>query len=239
MNSLPANHLSHIANFYGAKIGELQFFLEKIVHNCDESLRLFKDGRENNDKSGTHLAYHFSAYTNTIQTLKDAAAMLSEDALPWSQIKALRHGAFITDARNAVTHDGNPIVAAWADGRYFVPNKIVRLERDKVIVIDRPMVDIRQLCLEFSAEFATLLGETLKKIQEDERLSMSTFDIDQLNEALESELMPSFAKELIAQQRSQIIEALSNVKTRPIEKAIKKAEGLAAYCEAQLAKPES
>lgn len=236
MTSLPANYLACIANFYGSKLDELRYFLEKIVDACDEALNLFKVGQQDNDRTGAHLAYSFSAYTNTIQTLKDAASLLCEGALPWSQIKALRHGRFMKDARNAITHDGNPIVTAWVDGRYFVPNKIVRLERDNVVVIDRPVVDVRQFCLEFSADFATLLSETLKKIPEYERLTMSVFDVGQIDEALESDSIPEFAKKLLAEQRERIMEALNNIKVPRIEKAIEKADDLAAYCITELAK---
>lgn len=240
MTALPANYLARIANFYGSKLEELRFHLENIVDSCDESLKLFKLGQQHNDKTGRPLTFSFSSYANTIQTLKDAAGMLKEGALPWSEITSLRHGSFMKGARNAITHDGNPIISAWADGRYFVPNKIVRLERikgqDKVVVIEPPTADVRQFCLEFTADFASLLSKTLKEIPDNDCLSMTIFDIREIDEVFqESSFIPEFAKKLVAEQCDRILEALRNTKTLHVEDAVKKADDLTAYCIAKLA----
>lgn len=236
MTALPDNHLARIANFFDSKLEELRFHLENIVEICDESRKLFESGKPQVNGVGRLLVYSFSSYTNTIQSLKDTAGVLIPNTLSWEKIKALRHGSFMKDVRNAITHDGNPVISAWADGRYFVPNKIVRLEYEKVVVIDPPALDVRQFCLEFSADFAKLLSETLKEIPQDDRLSTSILDIKELDEVFrDSSLIPEFAKQLHVEQREKILEDLKNVKTPHIETAIKRADELAAYCAAKLA----
>lgn len=237
MTSLPANRLAHISNFYGSKLDELQFFLEKIVDACDESLRLFRAGQQHTDKTGRLVTFSFSAYTNTIQTLKDAVGLLHDGVLPWSKIKTLRHGSFMYDVRNAMTHDGNPVISGWTDGRYFVPFRIVRLNREKkVVVIEPPTVDVRQFCLEFTADFSNLLSEALKAIPDDIRHQQAVFDINELDQVFkESSFIPECARQLHVEQREQILEALKNTKAPRIETAVKKADDLAAYCAAKLA----
>jgi hypothetical protein len=231
------NRLAHIANFYSSKLDELQFFLEKIVDACDESLRWFKAGQENTDDTGRLVTFSFSAYTNTVQTLKDATGLLREEVFPWSKIKTLRHGSFMYDARNAITHDGNPIISGWADGRYFVPFKIVRLNNEKkVVVIDPPTVDVKQFCLEFTADFADLLSQTLKMIPDDIQHQLAVFNINELDEMFrDSSFIPEFARQLHVEQREQVLEALQSIKAPRIETAIQKADDLAAYCAAKLA----
>ena len=235
MTAPPANHLARIANFFGYKLDELRFHLETIIDHCEESLACFQAGQPKVEGKDRRLVYGFSSFTNTIQTLKDAGGMLAPDALPWSKIKALRHGGFMKDVRNAITHDGNPVISAWADGRYFVPNKIVRFEYEKVVVIDPPAVDVRQFCLEFTADFARLLSQILKDIPDDERLSMSIFDINEIDVVLrDSAFMPEFAKKILAEQRDEIQKYLQETRVPHIEEAIKKADDLAVLCSAKL-----
>jgi hypothetical protein len=236
MSTLPANHLARIANFYSAKLKELQYFLGIIVDNCDESLRRANTQDANADQTGGPVTFNFSAFANTVQTLKDMTNTLKPEALTFGKISELRHGSFMYLGRNAMTHDGNPVISSWVDGRYFVPNKILRKDnRGEIKVIHPPVVDVRQFCLEFSADYINLLIEVLRTIPDDEKLSMSVFDIDELDHFYESNVfVPDFAISMFIEQRAWIEEVLKNQRVPRIENSIELAQEIAAYCKEKL-----
>jgi hypothetical protein len=236
MSTLPANHLARIANFYSTKLRELRYFLRIIVDNCDESLRRANTLEANTDPTAGPVTFSFSAFTNTIQTLKDMTNTLKPGALSWKKIEELRHGRFMYLVRNAMTHDGNPVIFAWADGHYFVPSKIVRADdKGNVKVIHPPTEDLRKFCLEFSFDYLNLLTETLQEIPDSEKLSMSIFDIDELDEFYENnEVVPEFAIKMFIEQRAEIEEVLKSQRVPRIENAAKLAQEIASYCDEKL-----
>lgn len=236
MTTLPKNHIARISNFYSPKLRELKYFLAQIVENCDESLRRANTLEANTDPTGGPVTYIFSAFTNTVQTLKDITEKLKPGTMPWSKISKLRHGTFIYDVRNAMTHDGNPVISAWVDGHYFVPNKIVREDKHgNIKVIDHPKVNVRQFCLEFTVDFANLIKEVLQQIPDEEKLAVSIFDIDEIDEfSVTNLLIPEFALKMLRDQRSQIEEAIRSIRVPRIENAIKVADELVIYCNENL-----
>lgn len=237
MSKLPPNHLARIANFYSPKLKEFSHFLHLIVENCDESLRRANTFEANSDPTGGPLTYSFSAFTNTVQTLKDITGKLWPGIMPWSKIKLLRHGNFLYLARNAMTHDGNPVVSLWVDGHYFVPSKIVREDQNgNVVEIVPPVEDVKKFCLEFSCDFMRLIVTTLEQVAEDDRLSMSVFDIDELDQIQHTnKLIPEFAIALFKEQRSQIEQSMRNMVVPRVANALTLAHEIAVYCDEQLA----
>lgn len=237
MPILPPNHLARIANFYSPKLKEFRYFLEKIVENCDESLRRANRLEADSDPTGGPLTYSFSAFTNTVQTLKDITGKLLPEMMPWSKIKALRHGTFLYLARNAMTHDGDTIVTMWVNGYYFVPSKIVREDqKGNVVEIIPPVEDVKQFCLEFAVDFINLIVATLEQVADDERLSMSILDIDDLDQIYQNNRhVPEFVIALMREQRSQIEQAMQSMTVPRIANAITLANEIAAYCNEQLA----
>ena len=233
MQKVSQRHRLLVANHFGSKVRELRYHLEVIVVGCDQSLTLFANKQTVPIENNQAVIYGFSAFVNVVQSLKDALKTVSAKQLPWSQIVQLRHGAFIRDARNAATHDGNPVVSAWVDGRYFVPAKIVRLDhRGQVIEIPAPTKDIRTLCLEFAEDFCQLLRETLIGLESVEELKGALFNMAEREEAIvESNVMPEFVKEIFENSRQEIETNLREVKHDPVDQAIGYLAELIKYCE--------
>jgi hypothetical protein len=233
MQELSERHRRWVANHFGSKVQELQYHLRAIVAACDQSLALFASGQDVPRVNNQAVVYGFSAFANVVQTLKDSVKTVTNEQLPWSKIVQLRHGAFMRDARNSATHDGNPVVSAWVDGRYFVPAKIVRLgDREQVIEIPAPTKDIRAVSLEFSGDFCQLLRETFIGMESVEPLRGALFNMAELEEAfVESNVMPEFAKELFASNRQEIATSLLDVKHDPVAQAIGHLDELIQYCE--------
>ncbi|SDG97654.1 hypothetical protein SAMN04487926_101482 [Paraburkholderia steynii] len=232
MQAFSERHRRWVANHFGGKIKELHYHLTAIVVACDQSLRLSSSGLHVPSENSEAVVFGFSAFANTIQTLKDAAKTVTGEQLPWSQIEQLRHGAFMRNARNATTHDGHPVVSAWVDGRYFVPARIVRLgDREQIIEIAAPTEDIRTLCLEFSQDFCQMLREILSRTENVAPLRGIPFDMAELDEAIaESNVMPEFVKQMFAANRQEIAKSLDTIRHDPVAEVIKRLDEVTRYC---------
>lgn len=236
MNELQDDHRRWVANYCGGKIEELQYHLAAIVTACDTSINLFTSNQQLPESNSQAVIYGFSSFTNVIQTLKDSIKTVTGKQLPWSKIQQLSHGAFFQDARNAATHDGNPVINAWVDGRYYVATKIVRLgDKGQVIEIPAPNNDIRTLCLEFADDFCQLLRQKLLETKENSSLEGSPFNMTDLEEAFtSSNLIPNFAIQLFKKEKERIAESLKVAKHDPVAQAIARLDILLKYINEQL-----
>lgn len=120
-------HRLWVSSFFKSKVKEFDFFLRSVVECCDQSMDRFHKGQQGNEQTESRIVYTFSAFSNTVQSLKDSGSTFLKPKIVWSDIEGLRHGTFIWLSRNAATHDGNPVISGWADGRYFVPKTFIGL----------------------------------------------------------------------------------------------------------------
>ncbi len=141
-------HRLWVSSFFKSKVKEFNFFLRSVVECCDQSMDRFHKGQQSNEQTESRIVYTFSAFSNTVQSLKDSGSTFLKPKIVWSDIEGLRHGTFIWLSRNAATHDGNPVISGWADGRYFVPKDIHRFDSSgKLIEIPAPTVDVPNFVL--------------------------------------------------------------------------------------------
>lgn len=237
MEEFSERHRLYVANFFSGKVKELRFQLATIVAGCDESLGLIGSGSAVPDTTCQAVIYGFSAFSNTIQILKDAVKTVTKEPLAWSEIERLRHGAFMKNARNAATHDGNPVITGWADGRYFIPAKITRIAYDQIVEIPAPTEDVRTICLDFTIDFCHLLRDVLSVSENVGQLKGVGLNIEDLEAAFaNSTVIPAFAQEIFAQQRGEIEAALKQVKRDPIAKAILELNEVIQYCDSATVK---
>ncbi len=238
MEHFSDRHRRWVATFLQGKIKELHYHLNSIVTACDKSLLLFSNRNFPipNDNEQT-VVFGFSAFSNVVQTLKDAVNTIVDDKLPWSRIEKIRHGSFMKNVRNAATHDGNPVISAWRDGRYFVPRKIVRLDqKGKIIEIPSPSTDVRTICLEFSIDYCRLLKEMLSTAQEDPNFKRPSMNIDDLEDELNaSDFTPQFVKDFFAANKVKISEEIAGADHDPIKLAINSLDKTICFCEGALA----
>lgn len=136
------------------------FFLNKIADDCLDSYGRFLANKETISNRGIN--YNFSAYANTLQSLKDALETSLKIKITWADLyKDNDYCEFIKQSRNAMTHDGSPIINMWSDGLFYVPADIFRLgTKSKPEIIKAPTENILTVCLKFS----DLLMEWLKKL---------------------------------------------------------------------------
>lgn len=228
-------HQRWVANYFRGKVDEFGYRLDEVVSACDTSLACAMAGKNHPEGTGKAVTYGFSALSNLVQTLKDSASTFLDARVSWGPIKTLRHGKFFYLSRNAATHDGNPIISCWVDGYFYIPSDIRRLDDDeKLVVIPAPTVDLRTLCLEFSADFTSLLAERLSSMAREPFLLGTSFDIDEVATFMTSDLVPQFARDLFAQNAEQIQADVRACRFDPIEDSIKKLNAIKQRCEDQL-----
>jgi len=137
------------------------FFLSKIVDDCLDSYKRFLAHEET--IGNRELNHNFSAYANTLQSLKDALVTSLDIQITWTDLYKNNHYCeFIKQSRNAMTHDGLPIISMWADGLFYVPMDIVRVDtKKKLETIKVPEEDILTVCLKFSCSLMKWLKELM------------------------------------------------------------------------------
>lgn len=232
MEDLLKNHRRAVASFIITKIEEYQFHLELIINSCNKTIILFFEQKQIPREIERAVVYGFSALTNCIQSIKDAMDTATNNDFSWSRIKALKYGNFMHDARNAVTHDGNPIISAYANGRYFVPEKICRINKRGLVTIPAPKADIRTICLEFTEDFCCLLRQTLLDAHNKPAFQSMPFSIQEMTSSIiESSVTPDFVRDAFRKDLNQITEQLKFAESNPSAQALKSLDRLAAYCE--------
>ncbi|WP_157140518.1 hypothetical protein [Achromobacter xylosoxidans] len=233
MNITPDQHRRWVSSFFKEKVGEFDFFLRSIIECCDQSMRRFRNGEQSDVEKERRIVYSFSAFTNAIQTLKDAGSTFLSPKITWSDIKDLRHGNFMWLSRNAATHDGHPVISAWADGLYYVPNDIERFDsKGELVRIPAPTADVSQFCLEFAKDFCECLSTRLVSLGSAPKAPPNLAEIQHF--FLSSSVVPDFARELFRQNQDLIESAISQIKYDPVSDAVESLLSISRFCESRL-----
>jgi hypothetical protein len=228
-------HKLAVATYIDGKVREFSYHLKTIVDSCDRSFAACGENRI--DTEGKIVVYGFSSYTNAMQALKDAIKTIGASPLTWTDIAQVAHGDFISKARNAITHDGNPIVNAWVDGKYFVASDISRVGvHGEPIEIVRPNEDVRTVCLQFAAGFASVIRDRLTLILGTFQLGGSPFNMAEFEDIVgSSPLIPEHVKQMTVDNRDAIRAAIENAPpSDPLKKAIVSLDDVIAYCNRKL-----
>lgn len=151
-----------------------------------------------------HLNYFFSAYLNTIQSLKDASQTAAGSSLSWRDLSPA-YGPFLRYSRNAITHDGSRLINAGQGTKNFIAGPLRRIDdHGDVITFDPPQDDVLTLCCKLSKEVLVSLRAFLTR----ERAKVPTPNAEDfkrsLAASLESPFLPHYAKELARANRAQI-----------------------------------
>ena len=149
---------SQAAHFLAHKVQEFNFRLSELLSVTEESSRRFAAKTGDAPKAGRLVNFHFSALSTLVQTFKDLLPAMTGSRVSWNQLANVRHLEFLRDVRNAITHDGNPVINMWVDGRFYVGADFVRQDqRGHPVLIRAPQKDIHALVLEFAEDFCTYL----------------------------------------------------------------------------------
>ena len=209
-----------VGNSLKGKIDEHGFFLQKIseVTNIIEQKHAKQDYPLNTELD--QLNYFFSAYLNTIQSLKDACQTAMEADFFWGDLSH-SYGDFIHYCRNAATHDGYHLINAGKGTRNYIIGPLRHMDgKGNVIEFDPPKEDILNLCLNISAEGLASIGDLL--IREGRKIPVAEeADFIESNEAsLKCDFIPDEVKKIIRANKASIEASFKEVQIEVIPQTL-------------------
>jgi len=201
-----------VGNSLKGKIGEHWFFLQQIA----DTTNIIKQKHSEQDyplnTELDRLNYFFSAYLNTIQSLKDSCQTTMDVDFSWSVLSPT-YGDFIFYCRNAATHDGYHLINAGKGIKNYITGPLRRIDgRGNVVEFDPPKEDILTLCWNLSAEALASIGCLLKR--EGGKIPVTEeADFRKTNEALlTSDFIPDEIKRMIQTNKESIEASFKGLK---------------------------
>ncbi len=223
-----------VGNNLKNKIGELGFFLEKIIElsKVIEQRDLKRDYPLNEELD--KLNFFFSAYLNTIQSLKDAFKAATGANFSWKDISPT-YGNFVYFCRNATTHDGSHLINAGKEGRSYIAGPLRRIDNHKkVITFDPPNEDVFSLCCNLTDEILQSLTNLLKREGENILVLADGDFNDAIQTVLASDFMPNEVKGLIQSNIDGIEASFKGIKVDIVHQTIKAIANVARIVEDSL-----
>jgi hypothetical protein len=217
---------TQFAHFLTYKLGELEHWLREVIEICDKSQQLFLGGSKDASGGARQLNYRFAAFASLTQTFKDVLSVVSDTKISWRELDSVRHMFFLQQIRNAITHDGNPVINMWADGRFYIAVDFVRLDnRMQPARIAVPTTDIGTLSLEFTVDLCRHIKATIEPFTGSEWFAEPLYGAEFYLEAVNHPAVPNFARDLIP--KDQIWPEFAG--PNPLLAAIEKLDELASY----------
>lgn len=199
-----AKRKSQFAHFLNHKISELKYRLLQVLEVCDESEQRFKNQQKKLKGEGKELNYRFTAFASLVQTFKDILPVITDQKVSWASLNNVKHIDFMRKSRNAITHDGNPIINMWADGKYYIACAFARLNNSgNLELIKAPPEDIATICIEFTFDLAARIRQMIEPLVEVKEFAFPMYDIEFFGEAILHPAIPKFARKLFQDNAKQ------------------------------------
>lgn len=216
------------AHFLAHTVQEVRFRFLEVSDVCQESRRRFVAQQPQAKGEGELINYRFAAFSSLVQTIKEILPIILERNVSWSSLSHIRHLQFMHSIRNAITHDGNPVINLWVDGRYYVACDFVRLgQNQKPVTVKTPTEDIHTVVLEFTADLCTYLHKVSSFYVGDQSLIGPLYGQDFFANAINHPSIPEFAQRLY--QESDHSDLKLNP-SEPLSEALEELDLLVALC---------
>jgi len=209
-----------VGNNLKGKIGELGFFLQQIgeVTKLIEQKYLKQDYPLNPELD--KLNYFFSAYLNTIQSLKDACQTAMEISFSWTDLSST-YGDFVFYCRNAATHDGYHLINAGKGMKNYITGPLLHIDNHgKVIEFDPPKEDVLSLCCNLTDEVLSSLSGLLKREGNNIPVAKEADFKKSIQASLESDFIPEEIKELTKANLPNIEASFKGVKINVVQQTL-------------------
>jgi len=216
------------AYFLLHKVRETKFRLSELLNVCQASRRRFDAKRPNPEGGSQIVNFHFAAFSSLVQTIKDILPVVSERKVAWSDLSDIRHAQFMREVRNAITHDGNPVINLWADGRYYVACDFVRLnEKQQPARVRAPVEDIETIVIQFTSDLCSHLRNQVLPLLGQEALAGPMYGLEFFENAINHPAVPEFARRLYAEaDRSTLQPEVGD----PVAEVLSELDALLSYC---------
>ena len=211
---------SAVANNLKDKFREHGFFLEEIIKTAKiiEAKCLRQDFPLNAEVD--RLNYFYSAYMNTIQSLKDACQTATGAKISWIELSPA-YGKFVRNSRNATTHDGKHLINAMKGTKNYIVGPLRRIDNlGQVVEFDPPKEDVLTFCCNLTEELLTNLESFLKRERSNIPI-LENLDPESLGQAiLESDFIPKEIKKMVKANRASIEDSLKGIKIDYAQQAL-------------------
>jgi len=206
-----------VGNSLKDKLGELGFFLQQItdIAKLIERKHLLQDYPINTELD--KLNYFFSAYLNTIQSLKDGFKIATGEKIPWNKLSQT-YGDFIFYCRNAATHDGYHLINSRKETKHYITGPLRRINGcNKVIEFDPPKQDILTLCCNITEEVLASLHNFLNQEGQKIPFSKESDFKKSIEGSIASDFIPQEIKNLIKANQNEIAVSFKEEKINVIQ----------------------
>lgn len=172
--------------------------------------------------------YRFAAFSSLVQTIKDIIPVVLERDVSWSSLSHIRHLQFIQSIRNVITHDGNPVINLWVDGRYYVACDFFRLnQKHKPVAVKAPTEDTHTIILEFTDDLCWYLHSVCSHFLGDQSLVGSLYRQEFFTKAINHSAIPKFAQRLYWESYDLNCKPTSS---EPLSEVLEELDSLVALC---------
>lgn len=215
------------------KLEEFKYFLNKICIECSLVNENYLAGVDPVNTSSENINFNFSAFVNTIQSLKDGLGYATGEEISWAFFcKDVRHAKFIKECRNAITHDGFNIINLYSDGAYYVASDLQRLDqKDREVVIEVPKVDILTLVIEFSQDLMKKIELIVDDYGEKIPKTSNVDKMEEIKKRFDNPAIPEFAKQLFNQFMPELTLAVSLQMISPVSEIKKEIAKIIEACQ--------
>jgi hypothetical protein len=200
MSITTSSKQSQFAHFMLHKVRETRFRMTELLDVCESSRQNFILKKPTSDGEGARVNYHFAALSSLIQTLKDVLPVMSGEAVTWSSLSAVRHIVFMRAVRNAITHDGNPVINLWVDGRFYVACDFLRIDQHGAkVLVTAPADDLAKVSLEFAIDLSDQLRTHIEPLIGRAALTAPMYGVEFFAKASQHPAIPAFAEPLLSE----------------------------------------
>ncbi|GEM_PF-973414 len=203
------------------KLQEYAYFLKQIIHICVDNYEAFLNRTTPVSTGYNNINYSFNAFINTFQSLKDSLTTATGIEINWADFDKVKHANFIKSCRNATTHDGQEIINAYADGKYYIAGKLERVAitkgQGRLIIIEPPIEDLKTLCIEFSIGLMSVITEIINHYGTNIPVSSAKNRYEYAEEfILGSHAVPDDIKDIIRENKNFLASQIDVFKYDPI-----------------------
>ena len=216
------------AHFLAHTVQEIRFRFLEVSDVCEESRRRFAAQQPQAKGDGKLINYRFAAFSSLVQTIKDILPVILERTVSWSSLSHIRHLHFMKSIRNAVAHDGNPVINLWVDGCYYVACDFVRLGwNHQPLAVKAPIEDVHTIIVEFTEDLCSYLRDAFSHYVGDQTLIGPLYGQEFFNTAINHPAIPEYAQRLYGElDRS----ALQLDPCEPLSEALKELDSIVTLC---------
>ncbi len=209
-----------VGNSLKDKLCEYGFFLQQItdISKLIERKHLLQDYPINTELD--KLNFFFSAYLNTIQSLKDGFKTATGKNISWNKLSPT-YGDFIFYCRNAATHDGCHLINSGKETKHYIVGPLRRIDgHNRVVEFKPPKQDILTLCCNITEEVLVSLYDFLN--EEGQKIPFSKeADLNKsIEESIDSDLIPQEIKNLIKANQNEIAASFKGLEINVIQQTL-------------------